>query len=359
MKKASEIYRVKEEIYTRFPEQNHCIYRSLYDPQFQHYHKTLRTGMKDWVDSGEKGFSRFDLALAAASWTINKHMPFAYDPSPEHSPQDYIPQEIKNRPPENTSPEINSKYVKKAAKFLGASMIGITQIDEKWIYKNKVTLYSTAVEEKQEDIEFPELKLPKEIEYAVVMAIEMDPDGINCAPTFLEFASAGLGYSKISFTIACVAQFIRNLGYKAIPCANGKGLSVPLAIDAGLGALGRIGVLITKEYGPRIRLCKVFTDMPLAEDQPDLDFIEEINKRCEICQKCADACDFNAISREKKPNYELRSKSNNPGTQKWYVDVEACYEGWVKYSSDCAKCIKACPYSKINKNLSPDEFWNL
>ena len=286
-------------------------------------------------------------------------MPFDYDPSAENYPKDYIPKEIKNRPPEHTSPEINSKYVKKAAKFLGASTIGITQIDEKWIYKNKVTLYSTAVEEKQEDMEFPELKLPKEIKYAVVMAIEMDPDGINCAPTFLEFASAGLGYSKISFTIACVAQFIRNLGYKAIPCANGKGLSVPLAIDAGLGALGRIGVLITKEYGPRIRLCKVLTDMPLAEDQPDLDFIKEINKRCEICQKCADACDFDAISREKKPNYELRSKSNNPGTQKWYVDVEACYEGWVKYSSDCAKCIKACPYSKINKNLSPDEFWNL
>ena len=40
----------------------------------------------------------------------------------------------------------------------------------------------------------------------------------------------------------------------------------PLAIMAGLGELSRIGILITPEFGPRVRLCKVFTDLPLQAD---------------------------------------------------------------------------------------------
>ena len=355
MKKASEIYDLRED-YERFPEQDHCIYRSLYDPEFQHYHRTLRTGMSDLVDSGRAGFSRVDLALAAASWTVNKHMPFAYENFPDHSPQDYIPEVIRNRPPDPISPSDLSIYVKRAAKFLGASKVGITKIDERWIYKNEVRLYSTSVQEKQQE-QFPELKLPKDVTHAIVMAIEMDPDGINCAPTFLEFASAGLGYSKMSFLIACLAQFIRNLGYKGLPCANGTGLSVPLAIDAGLGALGRIGVLLTKEFGPRIRLCKILTNMELDEDQPDTEFIEKVEETCSNCQKCAEACEFGAISSEKTRNYSVKSRSNNPGVKKWYVDVEKCYEGWVNYSSDCAKCIKACPFSKIRQDMTPRKFW--
>lgn len=359
MNKASEIYDLKREEYKKFPENNHCIYRSLYDPSFQHYHKTLRTGMARLVDSKQKGFDRFDLALAAASWTVNKHMPFAYEHCPEHSPQDYIPLDVKNRPHSSVNPKELSNRVKRAAKFLGASLVGITSFDDNWLYSNKVPLYSTAIDQKLDDLTFPELKLPNGIKSAIVMVIEMDADGINCAPSFLEFAAAGLGYSKMSFLIACLAQFIRNLGYTAIPCANDTALSIPLAIDSGLGALGRIGLLITKEFGPRIRLCKVFTDMPLIEDKPDLEFIKKVDHTCSNCSKCADACDFNAISRNEERDYVVKSSSNNPAIKKWYVDVERCYEGWIEYSSDCAKCIKACPFSKISKDITPEDFWKL
>ncbi|MBD3255112.1 MAG: 4Fe-4S dicluster domain-containing protein [Candidatus Lokiarchaeota archaeon] len=357
MRKASEIYELKKKNYQRFPEQNHCIYRSLYDPEFKHYHKTLRTGMTSLVDSNKEGFERKDLALAAASWTINKHMSFAFEHFPEHNPQDYIPEEVRKRPPKEIPKEDITQYTKKAAKFFGASKVGITNLDTNWVYSNKVELYSTSIHEKQEDLEFPEIKLPDGVNKAIVIAIEMDKYGIACAPNFIEFAAAGLGYSKISFIISCLAQFIRNLGYIALPCANGTALSVPLAIDAGLGALGRIGVLITKEYGPRIRLCKVLTNMPLVEDHPDVEFIKEVNSRCENCLKCAEACEKDAISFEKSRNYNVRCKSNSPGSKKWYVDVEKCYEGWVEYSSDCAKCIAACPYSKVPSNFNPEEFW--
>ncbi len=317
MKTAADLYNLKKEQYERFPEQRHCIYRSLYDPEFIHYHKTLRTNMKKWVDSGEKGFRRVDLALAAASWTINKHMPFATEWDPEHSPQDYIPLDVKTQDPDDIEPAELTKYVKKASLFLGASKVGIADIDENWIYSHKVSLYSTSIDEKQEE-NFPKVSLPVGVDKAIVLAIEMDKQGFQCTPTFLEFAAAGQGYSKMAVVISSVAQFIRNMGYIAIPCANDTGLSVPMAIDAGLGALGRIGILITPEFGPRVRLCKILTNMPLNPDGPDTQFIEKITSFCQSCNKCVESCEFGAISSVEQPNYEIKCLSNNPGVQKWY-----------------------------------------
>lgn len=49
---------------------------------------------------------------------------------------------------------------------------------------------------------------------------------------------------------------------------NDTALAIPYAIKAGLGEYGRHGLLITPEYGPRVRIGKIFTDMPLAHDVP-------------------------------------------------------------------------------------------
>jgi len=354
---AADLYGLKIDEYNRFPEQNHCIYRSLYDPNFKYYHQTIRTGMEDWVDSGESGFSRVELAYAAAAWTINKHMPFAYDPKPEFSPQDYFPKPLIDRPPDPIPAELLTQYVKKASLKFGASLVGIAEIDRNWLYSTKV-VYSTSIHEKQEN-QFPIANIPEEYKYAIVIAVEMGSDGFRCAPNFLEFGAAGWGYSQMSIIIASLAQFLRFLGYRAIPCANDTGLSIPFAIDAGLGALGRIGLLITKEFGPRVRLCKVLTDASLIPDMPNKDFIEKINNTCRTCTKCADACEMDAINKKPEPDYESISLSNNPGIRKWYVDAEKCYGGWMKYSTDCGLCIRACPFSRIGDSLTPDEFWCL
>ena len=72
----------------------------------------------------------------------------------------------------------------------------------------------------------------------------------------------GQGYSMMVYTANLMAAFIRGLGYKAIPCGNDTALSIPLAMAAGLGEWSRMGLLVTEKFGPRVRLCKVFTDMP-------------------------------------------------------------------------------------------------
>ena len=285
-----------------------------------------------------------------------RDLSFAYEKDPPHSPQDYIPVDVKERKPERYRKKELSSYVKKAARFFGASKVGIAKLNRDWLYATKVQ-YSTAVSEKDESERFPELIIDDDIDTAIVFIIDMNREGFQAAPTFLEFASAGWGYSQMSVIIATMSQFIRNLGYKALPCANDTALSVPLAIDAGLGALGRMGILITKEFGPRVRICKVLTNMPLNHDKPDEKFINQVDMVCEGCTRCADVCAYGAIPREGPRNYETKCKSNNPAVKKWYVDVEKCYNGWVDYCSDCGLCISACPFSRMNRYKDPNEFW--
>jgi reductive dehalogenase len=122
-------------------------------------------------------------------------------------------------------------------------------------------------------------------------------------------------------------------------------MSIPLAVSAGLGELGRNGLLITEKYGPRIRLCKVFTDLELTAGKP---ITFGVRKFCEVCLKCADQCPGKAISHDKKASFKATTISNNPGVKKWSVDGEKCFAFWAKNGGDCGSCIASCPYNKID-----------
>lgn len=157
-------------------------------------------------------------------------------------------------------------------------------------------------------------------------------------------AATGNGYSRHAFTTGTVAEFIRGLGYNAIPAPNDTGLSVPMAIDAGLGELSRMGLLITPKFGPRVRLAKVITDLPLVADQPIRFGVDEF---CEICGKCADHCPNGSIRKLGEPKTkEALNISTNPGVLKWPVDGEKCYEQWQINGADCGICIRSCPFTK-------------
>ena len=185
----------------------------------------------------------------------------------------------------------------------------------------------------------------------------MNADGISVTPALPACAATGLGYSKMAFVISCLGEFIRNLGYRAIQCGNDTALSIPLAIDAGLGALGRNGLLVTPEYGSNVRICKIFTDLPLISDKPNARFISKLSDFCKNCFLCAESCETNAISFAKESLYQGDTISNNSGVKKYYINPEKCFEFWTENNSDCSKCITICPFSNIKKNISPEEFW--
>jgi reductive dehalogenase len=241
-------------------------------------------------------------------------------------------------------PAAMSEIVKDAALFLGASLVGITKLNRDWVYKPGWDRYGHRAFDLDEMI-------PPSVQYAVVMAIETNYDYVKYAPTAKASAAAGLGYSKMAMVSPSVAKFIAALGYKAIACGNDTTLSIPLAVDAGLGQLGRLGTLITPEFGPRVRLLKVLTDLPLEPTAP-IDF--GVTEFCDACEKCAEYCPSQAILYGKR-TAESRTVSTNTGLLKWPLHGERCLRYWYRngaktdkgmYHIDCYQCINVCPFNK-------------
>jgi ferredoxin len=229
-----------------------------------------------------------------------------------------------------SDPAEMSERIKQVAKFYGADLVGICELDQRWVYSHYFERATGA---------YGELEIP--YKYAIVLGIEMHWAEINESPGFEASAATALAYSKMAEVSASLAKYIRALGYPAVPCGNDTAQSIPLAIDAGLGELGRNGLLVTPEFGPRQRLCKVLTDLPLKPDQP-IDF--GLQRFCEKCHLCAGSCPARAIKFGERTT-EPTSISNRTGILRWPVDVAKCYLFWQENGMDCSNCVAACPWA--------------
>ena len=294
------------------------------------------------------GYSRVDWALSTASWGVHDTGALLSSAGARNAGilQDwerFTNPEFEPHPFENA--EEATKYVKRATEFLGASLVGIAPFDDRWVYDkwfNPVPALLMGEPPVHEDA-----VLPFEPKSVIAMVFEMDYDAFRCSPSHIEGAGAGKQYSAIAETGHKVAVFLNALGYKAIPCGNDTAMSIPIAVQAGLGELGRNGVLITEEFGPRVRIGKVYTDLELIPDKPKSFGVTDF---CKVCFKCADACPSDALSREKNPSVEptVASISSNPGVAKWWQDNEKCMSYWAEQGTDCGACIAACPYNKLD-----------
>jgi epoxyqueuosine reductase len=241
-----------------------------------------------------------------------------------------------------TNPAQMSEQVKMMARFYGADLVGVCEINNTWVYSHYFD---------RETGNYGPLEIP--YKYAVVMGIEMKwEEGIVESPGYPSSAATALAYSNMAEVSSKLAQYIRMLGYEAVPSGNDTTQSIPLAIDAGLGELGRNGLLITPQFGARQRICKVYTNLPLEPDQP-IDF--GLQAFCERCRFCAHNCPVDAIPFGDRTT-DQTSFSNRPGILRWPVDVAKCYLFWVSNVADeqrwndCSNCVRACPWSAPNRN---------
>ncbi len=199
-----------------------------------------------------------------------------------------------------------------------------------------------------DDVEAPietddQMVIPDKMRWVIVMGTKMDPDMIDYTPSPLGCAETRITYSRMGLQVAGVAEFLRGIGYQAIPSINDTGLNIPMAIDAGFGEQGRNGKLISPEFGPSIRLCKVITDLPLVRDHPIRFGVPEF---CAVCLKCAEACHVGAISTGER-TWERSNISNNSGQYTWHLDNELCRRYWsTGNGTNCTACIRACPFTK-------------
>ena len=88
------------------------------------------------------------------------------------------------------SPEEMSRIIKKAARFLGADLIGICRVHPNWVYSHEFNVLTR---------EHYPIDLPEDSHNAIVMAVEMDYETIRSSPSGVAGAATGLGYSKMAF----------------------------------------------------------------------------------------------------------------------------------------------------------------
>lgn len=232
-----------------------------------------------------------------------------------------------------------TQQVKTVARWIGADLVGICEVNPSWVYshwgEHNASYLGGLV-----GLEDP-VEIPSWIKYAVVMAIEMGYEEIKRSPA-VEPAT-DFGYAQMAFSASSLATYIRGLGYHAMPCGNDFALNIPLAIDAGLGELGRHGLLITEPYGPRVRICSVFTELPLKIDPPINIGVQAF---CERCLRCANACPSRAIMSGERTD-KAWDVSNNINVLKWPIKALNCHRWWWdKNEFYCSNCIRVCPYNK-------------
>jgi reductive dehalogenase len=240
---------------------------------------------------------------------------------------------------DDSDPVTLTRDIKNAAIYYGADMVGICKLDRRWIYSHSFDLGSG---------EYNPQEIPEPFQYAIVMGFGEDHQMLRYAPTYIADAETSLGYSRMAITNAYVSKFIKVLGHKAMSCStNTVGMTIPMAIEAGLGQLGRNGLLITREFGPAVRISKVLTSLPLIPDNP-VDF--GVTELCRTCRICSDKCPSKAILPGERTS-EARNASNAPGVLKWPIDAERCMGQWSRIRKPCTLCISVCPFNKPNNRF--------
>jgi reductive dehalogenase len=295
----------------------------------------LEQGLKKNLGKNNPGFTHEDYALTCAGRATDTLVRKKVYSRVDFDRRWNIPEDKKLT---DIDPVKMAEKMKKVGKWFGASLVGMCELNPLWLYSHWGDHNAKLAE--THEVGDP-VELPEGFTNVVVMAFEMDYFDVQRSPAVCP--AIDLGYSKMAFTAFHMAEFIRNLGYHAIPSGNDMGLTIPMAVDAGLGELGRNGMLLTEKYGPRVRLSKVFTDLPLEPDEPvDLG----TQHFCETCGKCADQCPGNALLKGDRTDQRV-DISTNPGMLKWPVHVEKCLSWWYKSgTTGCTNCIRSCPYNK-------------
>jgi len=154
-----------------------------------------------------------------------------------------------------------------------------------------------------------------------------------------------IAYPFLRATCALLKHRIEKKGYKAeVPDLDDpvkwKGplyFKSPLSMKAvanaaGLGWIGKSAVFVSYDYGPRVNIAAVITDMPLVAGKPS-------KNRCGSCSACAKACPIEALT---ATDFEVYPEKLERVLQK-----EKCND-WIerpenKVHGICWECVLACP----------------
>jgi reductive dehalogenase len=326
------------ERFCRFPQRDDMFNRAFWDddvhrPEMMEFFESYRVAP---VFRRADGFTQKDFALRNAAWAVSDE--FSSRGESEGIREGFNALLQPTAEPATTQvdvddPDAMAAEIKRVAKLFGAGIVGIAPFDQRWTYATRAD---------SKTFEARETGLPGGMTSVIVLGHEMDIDMVATYPSAIAGAATGNAYSEEVSTVTRLSQYIRNLGWQAAGSMNDTALVIPYALQAGLGEYARNQLVITPEFGPRVRFSKIFTDLPLAHDGPRMLGVRSF---CDICTRCINACPVKALPSgsptEKQPN-----RSAIRGVVKWTSDAEKCFSFWTDLRSDCAICLRVCPWNR-------------
>lgn len=201
------------------------------------------------------------------------------------------------------------------SRSVGADEIGFAAVPQKWVFKNLAIRYTQAI----------------------VLVMEMDKARMELAPNPDTAVMVHETYNQLGQVANQIADWLRDHGYAAHAGhpLGGFALYPPMAQAAGLGWRGISGLLITPQFGPRVRLAAVFTEienLPVYEGNEHawvLDF-------CQSCRRCVRDCPPDAF-------YEDPIMHENGSVT--VLDNGKCFPYFAK-NHGCSVCVKVCPFNQ-------------
>jgi len=170
-------------------------------------------------------------------------------------------------------------------------------------------------------------------ENVIILAIEMDENIIKTPPSERAKNLNKAFYDKFRKITENLSKHLEITGFKTqIAHPNEQLLDLPsLGQKAGLGYIGQNGLLITPEFGSKIKLSGILTsiDNPIFnKSNKAVDKYKWIKEQCKDCEECIESCESEALIITDKDIAEL-SKNKCIGSE----------EG-------CTYCIENCPFNE-------------
>jgi len=231
------------------------------------------------------------------------------------------------------TPERATEKIKGWATYLGVDVVRIGPLDPMNVYSHKGRTYG------RDEPLGPEVGTPITLDqkHAIVLVNALDTELLKGAPKKQVMYVIHRAYFQLATVAVAVAQYIRNLGYpaRAHIMRNYQVIIPPIAIDAGVGELGRNGIVISKEYGEAIKMAVVTTDLPLIHDPKANMGVDNLCKKCTICAR---NCPAGAINHGGKKVIR--------GVERYPFNAEACFNTWKTTGTDCGVCMITCPLTR-------------
>lgn len=166
----------------------------------------------------------------------------------------------------------------------------------------------------------------------IVFTIQFDQRIIDCKNGEMAETLNQLFYETYGNITFKISDFLREKGYQTQPShpADDKLNLRKIAHNANLGCIGKSGLLITPEYGSRIKISAILTNitnLPLQNENK----YGWIREYCDLCDGCSKTCPELAILLD-------------PSSNSTKVIKELC----TTHTNGCTDCIEYCPFHETS-----------